>query len=54
MTDYSESLVHLKHRIKLLEDGLSQKISREELYQLMFAIDENCVALMDYIRRIEE
>ena len=54
MTDYSEPLVHLKQRVKLLEDGLSQKASKDVMYQIMFAIGENCRKLSAYIGRIEK
>ena len=54
MSDYSEPLVHLKRQIKLLEDGLSQKMSKDEMYQLMFDIGENCDELMAYIRSLEK
>ena len=54
MTDYSEPLVHLKQQIKLLEDGLSQKIGREELYEIMFSVGENCRKLSAYIGRLEK
>ena len=54
MTDYSEPLVHLKQQIKLLEDGFSQKKDTEELYEIMFAIGENCRKLSAYIGRLEK
>ena len=54
MTDYSEPLVHLKQQIKLLEDGLSQKMSKDALYTILFSIEISLDELIAYIRSLEK